>query len=140
RAGSAAGLKEGAPESRQARYLGVVGRLRSGVTRVQAEQEMAGVAAALARAYPIDNSGWTTRLVPLRDALVGSVEPVLLLVLGAVGLVLALGCTTVANLTLGRAIAREPEIAVRSALGAGRGRLHAQLLTESVMLALIGGM
>ena len=139
RAGSGAGLKEGAPESRQARYLGVVGRLRSGVTRVQAEQEMAGVAAALARAYPIDNSGWTTRLVPLRDALVGSVEPVLLLVLGAVGLVLALACTTVANLTLGRAIAREPEIAVRSALGAGRGRLHAQLLTESVILALIGG-
>ena len=136
---SGAGLAEGAPESRQARYLGVIGRLRFGVRLAQAEQEMAGVAAALARTYPIDDSGWTTKLEPLRDSVVGSVKRVLVLVLGAVGLVLALACATVANLTLGRAIAREPEIALRSALGAGRGRLHAQLITESLVVALIGG-
>ena len=136
---SAAGLAEGTPESRQARYISVIGRLRPGVRQAQAEQEMAGIAASLSRTYPVDNSGWTTKLVPLRDVVVGSVERVLVLVLGAVGLVLALACATVANLTLGRAIAREPEIALRSALGAGRGRLHAQLLTESVMLALVGG-
>ena len=139
RPGSGAGLAEGTSESRQARYLFVIGRLRPGVRRVQAEQEMAGIAASLARTYPVDNGGWSTKLVPLRDTVVGSVERVLMLVLGAVGLVLALACVTVANLTLGRAIAREPEIALRSALGAGRGRLHAQVLTESVVLALIGG-
>ena len=136
---SAAGLAAGTPESRQARYLAVVGRLRAGVRQEEAEQEMAGIAASLARTYPVDNGGWSTKLVPLRDTIVGSVERVLVLVLGAVGLVLALACATVANLTLGRAIAREPEIAVRAALGAGRGRLHAQLLTESVVLAVIGG-
>ena len=137
---SGAGLAEGTPESRQARYLGVIGRLRSGVRLAQAEQEMAGIAASLARTYPIDDSGWTTKIEPLRDSIVGSVRRVLVLVLGAVGLVLALACATVANLTLGRAIAREPEIALRSALGAGRGRLHVQLITESLVVALIGGM
>jgi len=140
RPGSGAGLADGTPESRQARYIGVIGRLRPGVRRAQAEQEMASIAASLARTYPIDNSGWTTKLVPLRDSVVGSVEHVLVLVLGAAGLVLALACATVANLTLGRAIAREPEIALRAALGAGGGRLHAQLLTESLMVALVGGM
>ena len=136
---SAAGLAEGTQESRQARYLGVVGRLRVGVRRAQAEQEMVSIAASLARAYPVDDAGWSTKLVPLRDTIVGSVERVLVLILGGVGLVLALACATVANLTLGRAIAREPEIALRAALGAGRGSLHALLLTESVVLALIGG-
>ena len=139
RATSGAGLAEGTPESRQARYLGVIGRLRPDVRQAQAEQEMAGIAAALARTYPIDNSGWTTKIEPLRDSVVGSVKRVLVLVLGAVGLVLALACATVANLTLGRALAREPEIALRSALGAGRGRLSAQLVTESLLVALIGG-
>ena len=139
RPGSGAGLAEGTPESRQARYISVIGRLRSHVGRAQAEEDMASVAASLARTYPIDNNGWTTKLVPLRDSAVGSVEHVLLLVLGAAGLVLALACATVANLTLGRAIAREPEIALRAALGAGGGRLHAQLLTESLMVALFGG-
>ena len=139
RPGSGAGLAEGTPESRQARYISVIGRLSAGVGRGQAEQDMASIAASLARTYPIDNSGWTTKLVPLRDSVVGSVEHVLVLVLGAAGLVLALACATVANLTLGRAIAREPEIALRAALGAGGVRLHAQLLTESLMVALIGG-
>ena len=139
RATSGAGLAEGTPESRQARFLGVIGRLRPGVRQAQAEQEMAGIAASLARTYPVDNSGWTAKIEPLRDSIVGSVKRVLVLVLGAVGLVLALACATVANLTLGRAIAREPEMALRSALGAGRGRLHAQLITESLVVALIGG-
>ena len=139
RPGSGAGLAEGTPESRQARYISVIGRLSAGVGRAQAEQDMASIAASLARTYPIDNSGWTTKLVPLRDSVVGNVEHVLVLVLGAAGLVLALACATVANLTLGRAIAREPEIALRAALGAGGVRLHAQLLTESLMVALIGG-
>jgi predicted permease len=133
-----AGLADG-QESRQARYIGVVGRLGQGVTVERAAQEMQTIAAALAERYPIDDRGWTVDVLPLRDALVRTVKPVLVFVFGAVSFVLLIACANVANLTLGRAISREPELALRIALGAGRARLHRQMFTESILIALAGG-
>ena len=133
------GFAEGTKESRAARYIGVVARLRTGVTHARATDEMRVVAATLAQRYPIDNGGWTVSMMSLHDSMVGDVKPVLMLVLAAVAFVLLIACANVANLTLGRAIVREPEMALRSALGAGRGRLHLLMLTESLVLALVGG-
>ncbi|MGA8029665.1 MAG: ABC transporter permease [Bryobacteraceae bacterium] len=114
------------------------GRLKPGVTIDQARGDMASVTDALTREYPDDNKGVGTTLVPLRDEMLGEIRPVLLMLLGAVAFVLLISCVNVGNLLLARANGRTREIAIRSALGAGANRLVRQLLTESVMLALVG--
>ncbi len=131
--------REFANEHRQTRYLTVVARLADGATRGEAEQEMASIAAVLRAQYPEANESFTPYLVNVQDQVVGGVRPILLVVFAAVGFVLLLACANVANLVLGRATARRPEIALRASLGAGVGRLRAQLLTENMLLGVVGG-
>ena len=119
-------------------YL-VVGRLRPGVTTAQAQSEMRVIAERLAGSYPATNLGWSAKVEPLLDNINGDYTPMYLrLVLAATGFVLLVVCANVANLQFVRGIARRPEIAVRTALGAGRNRLLGHLLMENIVLGLLG--
>ncbi len=121
------------------RYMSVLARLKPGVTREQAQSEMSAIAAALAAELPEIDTGWTARVVPIRDELAGDLRPALLMLTGAVAFVLLIACANVANLLLARGAVRQKEIAIRGALGAARGRVIRQLLTEAVLLAVAGG-
>src|SRR6202022_4319618 len=119
-------------------YLNIVARFKPGVTLDRASTEMSGIAKQLEEQFP-ENKGLGAKVVPVRDQLVGDVRPALLILLGAVAFVLLIACVNIVNLMLARATARQQEFAVRSAMGAGRGRLLAQLLMESLPIAIFGG-
>ena len=126
-------------ERRQVRLMQVVGRLAPGATVEVASAELAAVARALEMELPQTNAGFGTTVVPLREQVAGDVRRPLLLMLGSAAFVLLIGCANVANLMLVRGSARARELALRTALGAGRGRLVRQLLTESGLIAVVAG-
>src|SRR5262249_25454083 len=125
-------------DHRGAQWFGVVGRLKPGIALGQANAALAVVAERLARAHPRVNAGRQMLATPLQERIVSGIRPALLVLLGAVSLVLLIACVNVANLLLARSGGRSREVAVRTAVGAGRGRLIRQFLAESVALGSIG--
>lgn len=125
--------------SRNHGFLRTIGRLKPGISRAAAQAEMDGIMRRLAEHYPKSNQYVGANVMPLVDALAGDARPGLIISLGVVAAVLLIACTNVANLLLSRNVSRQKELALRTALGAGRRRLTQQLLTESLLIALAGG-
>ena len=132
------GLPQGPPRRGEPSEYGVVGRIKRGVTAERAQAELDLFTRQMEQQFPAGKGWFNTRLKPIERQIVGDTRRPLLLLLGAVGVVLLIGCANVANLLLARSLARERELAVRSALGAAKGRLVRQLITESVLLATFG--
>jgi predicted permease len=120
-------------------YL-AIGRLKPGKSIEQANSQLAAISKRLEQQYPEDDAGWGASVVPLREELVGDVRPALLILLGAVGFVLLIACANVANLVLATTLSRRKELAIRTALGATQWNLIRQILTETVLLAMAGGL
>lgn len=133
-------LSDSALARRSLRWLSVIGRISPGFTREQVRAEMEGINAQLTAAYPKENGSTFFIIGGLRERIVGKVQPLLLVLLGAVGFVLLITCANVANLLLTKSVSRRREFAVRSAMGASRGSLVAQSLTESLLLSFFGAL
>ncbi len=126
------------PRVRTSHFLNAIARIKPGIALEQAEAQMNVIATQLEEQHP-ENKDWRIQLVPLRDEIVGGAKTMLLILFGAAGFVLLIACVNIANLLLATATTRQKEIAVRTALGAGRFRLIRQMLTESVLIAALGG-
>ena len=128
------------PNERRSHNFMVIARLAPRVTAEQAQTEMSGLARTLAQQYPQFMEGWGVNVAPMHEDLTGDARPLLIVLLSAVAVVLLIACGNLANLLLAKAVTREREMALRGALGAGRARIARQLLTESVLIAVAGGL